>query len=276
MGGLDWQAEAGGRSGGKEGRAGGWGPRASAGGKLGLLPTSKPVPTCLTSTSPGLGRPHSSRPPHRACASLQGCLASTWQEEWLRTRAPVTSNPKPDLGRVQTPVLAPKAAGRPAMLTPQPPPAHGAGNHSTPGRPSFLHPLIHSADSHCYAVWPWTSLLSSLACDVCHMAGGAWSSQLVSQGSMGGVGGEGGRKHRVGAAIAPTAQPMAAATLALPWSPRRVLESSSRPRTAEKGCPPPPIPFLFSGPLTIPPHIEGHKGGLLPCEVGSPFSPCDK
>lgn len=120
MGGLDWQAEAGGWWGGKEGRAGGWGPRASAGGKLGLLPTSKPVPTCLTSTSPGLGRPHSSRPPHGARASLQDCLASTWQEEWLQTRASVTSNPKPDLGRVQTLVLAPKAAGRPAVPTPQP------------------------------------------------------------------------------------------------------------------------------------------------------------
>lgn len=184
--------------------------------------------------------------------------------------------PKTGFGEGTDAGACPQAAGRPAMPTPQPPPARGAGNHSTPGRPSFVHPLIHSADSHCYAVWPWTSLLSSLACDVCHRAGGAWSSQLVSQGSLGGVGGGGGRKRRVGAAVAPTTQPMAAATLALPWSPRRVLESSSRPRTAEKGCPPPPIPFLFSGPLTIPPHIEGHKGGLLPYEVGSPFSPCDK
>lgn len=145
-------------------------------------------------------------PPHGDCASLHDRLASTWQE-WLQMRASVTSSPKPDVGRAHKLVFVPtcscqgsrKACRARALASSSP--LRGQPR-STPARPSFLQPRIHSVDSRCDAVWPRAGLLSSLACDGSHIAGGAWPSRLVRQGSLGGVW-VGGRKPRVGAAQPP-------------------------------------------------------------------------
>lgn len=64
---------------------------------------------------------------------------STWQEEWLRARAPVTSTPKPDLGRAQKLVLVPEGSCQGSRRAPQPTAPVTARRD---GR-SFIRPCTH-------------------------------------------------------------------------------------------------------------------------------------
>lgn len=98
LGERGWRAQAG-APGDEGGRAGGWGPRAPAGGKLGLLPRGAACSNLPTGTAPGHGA-HTAAdhaapmgPPRSPGVHTEGGA--------LQTRAFVTSTPKPDLGSTE-------------------------------------------------------------------------------------------------------------------------------------------------------------------------------
>lgn len=244
LGAVGWAGLAGGGwgSGGQEGRAGGW---AGASGlcrrEAGPAPHGRACPSSPTSTAPGPGRPHSGRPVRQP---LQGGLCQPPRSPGVHTAGGVAAgegschlHTKTGLGEGTEAGACPHVQLPGQRGAPQPTARATTRRGSRPfGRPS-----MHSASSQPHAVWPWASVLSSLACDVSRLA------LTTCQPGVSGRSG-GGQEAQGRGSPCPHSPANGSCKVGSSPSPRRVLESYSHPRTAERGCPPPARPFLFSGP----------------------------